>query len=79
MNDLVYFLMFITAIAGILVGMLLSFRAGYNAGKGHDHLISDPKIEIPMEIEEEEKAPTHDEIMKDMETSRTIMQGYDLK
>ncbi len=79
MNDLIYFLMFITAIAGILVGMLLSFRAGYNAGKGHDNLISDPKIDIPMEIEDEEKAPDHDAIMKDLETSRTIMQGYDLE
>ena len=75
MNNFIFLFSLIISIAGIL----LAFRAGYNAGKGHDHLISDPDMDIPINVEESVQALTHAEIMEDMEHSRKTMQGYDLE
>lgn len=70
------FFILIGAIA-VLGTVLIAFRMGYQAGRQEERLFADvPDIVLP-DIDEVEKAPTHDEIMKDMEKARTIMQGYD--
>lgn len=59
--------------------MMLSFRMGYKAGRHEERILSpDPDIELPVEVDESERAPTDDEIREDMRLSRTIMTGYDV-
>lgn len=69
----------IVAIAA-MAGMLAAFRMGYRAGQKDDRLLApDPDIDISVDPDEAERAPTHDEIMEDMKRSRTIMTGFDFE